>query len=257
MTDRLKKIGKRFYDNFWINHQTLTCDEKCRLQFVLSNAKTAINHGTDTAIADIGCGRGWLTKALSNFGKVTGFDQSTVEAARRYPRLCFVECDVLDMREAECFDLVVCSEVIEHIRRKDQPRLLLSISKILRSDGTLILTTPNHPVATAAVEKLGLWHELQPVENWLDAVALRKLLTPHFDVQKLTTLMFFPMNLRKIGPLSRIYRLFYEQCGGYYFLDSLLRPTFKGLYLAVIARKKSGTLKKIDQKGGEIRWEYQ
>ena len=47
-------------------------------------------------IADVGYDRGWLTEVLSHFGEAAGFDQSTVEAGRRYPQLHFVECDVLD-----------------------------------------------------------------------------------------------------------------------------------------------------------------
>jgi SAM-dependent methyltransferase len=197
---------------------------------------------------------------------VTGCDQSTVEAKRRYPQLHFVECNVLDLEKVfgagsaatadsggerrttggpgtshtggAPFDLAVCSEVIEHVNREDQPRLLQAISAILRPEGELILTSPNGPVAAKTVEKLALQHELQPVENWLDATGLRRITEPYFDVVELGTLMFFPANIRKIGPLSRVYRALYEELGAYKLVDPILGGTLRGLYLALVARKK-------------------
>ena len=257
----MKTGDKTFYDVYWKEQLALTCDERCRLSFILSQvdnvirrkAKAAINLGSRLRtpdpkrrlrIADVGCGRGWLTDALSRFGEVVGFDQSTVEAARRYPHLRLVECDVLDLgrtAEAEAageFDVAVCSEVIEHVRREDQHRLVESIAGILRDDGTLILTTPNRPVVNRLVEALGLREELQPIEDWLDARALAQLLRPQFEAQELTTVMFFPVWVRKVGPLSRAYRTLYESCGAHRAMDPVLGPTLRGLYLAVVARKK-------------------
>ncbi len=271
----MKAGDKTFYDGYWKDQLALTCDEKCRLRFIVSELDTvlrreagaAVNLGTrlGTAgqrprprIADVGCGRGWLTEGLSHFGEAVGFDQSTVEAARRHPSLRFVECDVLDLERALTqaergphhqpgsrgarvtggFDVAVCSEVIEHVRRDDQPRLVESISKVLREDGALILTTPNRPVVAEVVKRLGLRHELQPVEDWLDADSLGRLLRPHFEVLTLTTLMFFPVWVRKVGPFSRAYRIFYESWGAHRVLDPVLGPTLRGLYLAAAARKR-------------------
>jgi 2-polyprenyl-3-methyl-5-hydroxy-6-metoxy-1,4-benzoquinol methylase len=283
----MKAGDKTFYDGYWKDQLALTCDEKCRLRFIVSaletvlsrEAKVAISLGTRLGaagprprlrIADVGCGRGWLTEVLSHFGEAVGFDQSTVEAARRYPGLRFVECDVLDLESALAreereaprsrpsarepahhpapevrdtnapggFDVVVCSEVAEHVRRENQPRLVESISRILRKDGTLILTTPNRPVVAGVVKELGLQRELQPVEDWLDADRLGLLLRPHFEVLELTTVMFFPVWMRKVGPFSRAYRTFYELWGAHRALDPILGPTLRGLYLAVVARKK-------------------
>ncbi|MBN1503783.1 MAG: class I SAM-dependent methyltransferase [Candidatus Eisenbacteria bacterium] len=297
----MKTGGKAFYDYYWKDQAALSCDEKCRLHFILSELDTVARREAKAAatlgarlvkpgpkpgltMADVGCGRGWLTDALSHFGRAVGFDQSTVEAARRYPHLRFVECDVLDLKGAPApgkrasteprrtqppqsqetrpgqsshepprgreprreeddvpglFDLAVSSEVIEHVRKEDQPILAESISKILREDGTLILTTPNRPVVDRVVSALGLQDELQPVEDWLDAGALSRLLQSHFEVLKLTTLMFFPVWVRRIGPLSRIYRILYESWGAHKAIDPLLGPTLRGLYLGVVARKRA------------------
>lgn len=41
------------------------------------------------------------------------------------------------------FDLVACLEVIEHVGAQEQERLLAEIRRVLRSTGTLVLTTPH------------------------------------------------------------------------------------------------------------------
>ncbi len=302
-TDR-HRSDKEFYDSFWLGQSGLTCDEKCRLRFIISAVKSHIKSDVKAAInldassglsagrgprriADVGCGRGWLTSLLSAYGKVTGFDMSTAEARNAYPGLDFVECNILELAglaklgpsnvssgpkgistsagtatawpawgqrpEMEgCadfspdagnqFDIVVCSEVIEHVRAEEQPGLVESLASILRKQGTLILTTPNRPVVSALVHKLALQHELQPVESWLDAVSLKELISPRFDIQELTSVMFFPVFFRRVGALSRIYRFLYEQWAGYRLLDPLLGPSLGGLYLALVARKKRDSM---------------
>jgi 2-polyprenyl-3-methyl-5-hydroxy-6-metoxy-1,4-benzoquinol methylase len=259
---------KEFYDSYWQGRLVLTCDEKCRLRFILSSLKSCLKYDTKAAInfnpdshvspsgprriADVGCGRGWLTDFLSRFGETTGFDLSTIEARKRYPDRTFVECDILDLgkpaslnaREgsaswAEKFSVAVCSEVLEHVRVEDQPRLIESLASILHREGTLVLTTPNRPAISNLVKRLSLQHELQPVEDWLDVAALRNLVAPRFDILELTTVMFFPVAARRIGVFSRLYRALYEQLGGYKVLDPLLGSTLKGLYIALAARKRS------------------
>lgn len=42
------------------------------------------------------------------------------------------------------FDVVICSEVLEHIPKGTVPKLLKEINRTLRDDGTFLLSTPNH-----------------------------------------------------------------------------------------------------------------
>jgi len=245
---------KAFYDDFWQTQIALSCDEKCRLGFILSEVKRLSrgliassqttsfgpsNRTTPPAlrIADVGCGRGWLTQLLSQFGEVAGFDRSTTEAKKRYPGLRFVECDILELPR-DTFDVAVCSEVVEHVRTEEQSKLMESLFLILRRGGTLIMTTPNKPKASRLTTALSLEHELQPVEDWLDVGELRELVSLRFEIRKIGTVMFFPVAVRKIGRLSRIYRALYEQLGGYRIVDPLLQRTTQGLYVGSVARKK-------------------
>jgi SAM-dependent methyltransferase len=236
---------KAFYDSFWQAQLALSCDEKCRLRFILSEVKrlgnTLIASGRTTSvglrIADVGCGRGWLTQLLSRFGEVTGFDRSTIEAKKRYPSLRFVECDILRL-PSDTFDVAVCSEVIEHVRTEEQPKLVESLFSILRQGGTLIMTTPNKPKASRLTSELSLEHDLQPIEDWLGVRELKELVSRRFEIRRIGTIMFFPIAVRKTRPVSRVYRALYEQLGGYHIVDPLLRRTTQGLYVGLVARKK-------------------
>jgi len=252
---------KSFYEDFWQAQVEIACDEKCRLRFILGELRRLIKSfsGQEATapetqraqagstspqakaarprIADVGCGRGWLTQLLSRFGEVTGFDRSVTEAKKRYPSINFVECDILEIPPDD-FDVAVCSEVIEHVRKEDQPKLIETLFSILRPGGALILTTPNAPRSSQIVNALSLQEKLQPIEDWLDADSLKRLVARRFDVEKIVTVMFFPIAFKKIGPVSRIYRAVYEQMGTYRVLDTVLQRTRCGFYICLAGTRK-------------------
>lgn len=104
------------------------------------------------SILDLGCGNGWLTQILSKKGyNAFGVDNSTsgIELAnKRLPGKFFVvdaEKDELPIQlSREKFDLILSSEVIEHLY---SPRKYISFcKKILErgGEGKLVLTTPYH-----------------------------------------------------------------------------------------------------------------
>jgi SAM-dependent methyltransferase len=100
-------------------------------------------------ILDYGCGTGdHLTVPLAKRGHcVLGADihgASIADATRRhaFPLLQFREAhlDAL-LTEGLSFDVVVCSEVLEHV---DEPGEFLSkLHRLTRTDGAVIITTPN------------------------------------------------------------------------------------------------------------------
>ena len=98
---------------------------------------------------DLGCGDGRLTREL-DATEVTAADVSSVALARaarwvRDARMVELEPDAVLPFEDGSFDLVLCSETIEHVR--DVQLLLSEIRRVLRPGGTLALTTPaNFPV---------------------------------------------------------------------------------------------------------------
>lgn len=93
-----------------------------------------------------GCGVYLTTLALLADSVVaTDIEPSFIENAAHelsnLPRLSLLVDDITNTTlEPESFDLVLCTEVIEHIA--DSPRVLRSIASVLRPGGTLVLSTP-------------------------------------------------------------------------------------------------------------------
>jgi ubiquinone/menaquinone biosynthesis C-methylase UbiE len=106
--------------------------------------------GTEHAL-DLGCGDGRLTAKL-RAGSVTAADVSSVavrRASRRLPDAEAVQVqpdEPLPFVDGE-FELVLCTETIEHVR--DVQLFLSEVRRVLRPGGALALTTPAHSRVTA------------------------------------------------------------------------------------------------------------
>lgn len=137
-------------------------------------------------LLDVGCGIGWLAERLARFGDVWGVDiseEAVRRARQRVPGGIFEARDfVADPIPWEPFDIVVCSEVLEHVQ--DQEAGLAQLAALVKPGGSLVLTTPNLDRASPADFSEDL---LQPVENWLSRTELRRLLAGSFRVRDTTT----------------------------------------------------------------------
>ena len=99
------------------------------------------------SICDLGCGNGHITGRLAALGyQVTGVDASPsgVNIARRtYPGVEFVEALIdSNLERLGRFDLVISSDVIEHLYRPSY--LLEAATALLKPRGQLLLGTPYH-----------------------------------------------------------------------------------------------------------------
>lgn len=100
-------------------------------------------------ILDLGCGNGSLSHKIAEQGhEVIGVEESIsgIEIARdSYQNCTFIQGSIYDFpykQNGNSFDLVVSAEVIEHLfYPRELPKLA---KKILKPNGSLIITTPYH-----------------------------------------------------------------------------------------------------------------
>jgi SAM-dependent methyltransferase len=109
-----------------------------------------------SALLDGGCSWGYATRFFAGRAKrVAGIDvdeQAIGVASARYPWIDFRVAPLEAVPHPdEAFDVVLCLDVLEHVR--DEHRSLDELFRVLRPGGTLILTTPHQ----------GLFSFLDPV----------------------------------------------------------------------------------------------
>lgn len=158
-------------------------------------------------VLDLGCGEGRTARQLAaRFpeASVVGIDdnQTSLDLAMATPtppNLTFTRGRIEELPGSEVFDVVICSEVYEHVEAPDI--LLATIHRLLRSGGFLSLSTPSG--WTARVPRLSVLREAianpararlrrHPHSNWLASLPLhpgtswrilrRHLRTAGFDI---------------------------------------------------------------------------
>jgi len=120
-------------------------------------------------VLDAGCGTGWFSqRAVERGASAVSLDVG-VRLLQRVAEKCDsrrVAGDLLSLPfPSGSFDVVICSEVIEHTL--DPRRAVVELGRVLRFGGLMALTVPNrlwHPAIVAAT-----WLGLRPYEgyeNW-------------------------------------------------------------------------------------------
>ena len=130
-------------------------------------------------ILDLGCGRGWLTNLAHAYGECVGVDpvRPVVEFAReRFPELRFeagTAGDLLGAGEAAAYDVVLASEVIEHVPASERAGFVADIRGLLAPGGAVILTTDRGELQKRWARRKETTE--QPEENWLTEREVRRL----------------------------------------------------------------------------------
>lgn len=120
---------------------------------ILSVVSKVVGGGTRKyRILDAGCGEGFISallcKEFSNVS-ITGLEQSQQALAvahmhRMNGKVCFRQGDIYQMPfENGSFDLVVCTEVLEHLERPKDA--LKEINRVVKEEGAVLLTVPSEP----------------------------------------------------------------------------------------------------------------
>jgi len=195
---------ERYWET-WQEAKSNTAWSQARAEAILACLRT-LNLQNPT-ILDLGCGTGWFTERLADFGKATGTDLSLKAmdgAKRRFPHATFIGGDLFEVVLPEAhYDVVVSQQVIAHV--VEQSRYVERAALLLKPRGHLILTTPNKFV----MDRLGnLGWEATPREHlelWLDRKSLLRLLRPRFEILRFTSIL--PMGRQGILRLVNSTRL--------------------------------------------------
>jgi len=103
----------------------------------------------DREILNIGCWIGWYEKFATEHGckLAVGIDtdyKAIIKANDSVNKANFALSSALELPFRDnCFDLVTMFDVIEHIPRNAETDCLAEVGRVLKNDGTLILSTPN------------------------------------------------------------------------------------------------------------------
>jgi len=103
----------------------------------------AATFAADGRVLDLGCGSGYGAAELAEHSKwLIGVDRVRPDRDSLRSRAQFVRADIAGLPLAPAaFDLVVSFQVIEHL--EDPSPYLAAMAQLVRSGGTVLLTTPN------------------------------------------------------------------------------------------------------------------
>lgn len=142
-------------------------------------AAGALGGQADGRALDVGCGDGVLTFKLARAGwEAYGVDLSDIalqaaraELAQRRAKAEFRRASCYDLPfPDDWFNLVVCSEVIEHVLEPD--RLLTEMRRVVKKGGRIVVSTPRRLTKIPA--------DSEHVQEWF-AEDFRELVAKHFD----------------------------------------------------------------------------
>src|SRR5580658_1368439 len=174
-----------FYQEFWEgtpDFSRYTPGARHRRRLILD----CLSSERFASVLDVGCGNGELLALLHgthpDVSALAGVDLSPDQVSRNRARLPGMEFFALDIQKEpldRAFDLVVCSEVIEHL--DDQRAAVTNLARMVNPGGRLVLTCPTgtmYPtehhfghVRHPAAEELGAWArdaglEIVSLWNW-------------------------------------------------------------------------------------------
>ena len=158
---------------------------KGRREIISSIISKFVFKNNKLKILDFGAGSGANTIALSHYGEVYVYEKN--ENALKLLKKRFEKISnifVLDaINENILFDLIIASDVIEHIEKDDE--IIKFFSKVLKNDGNILITVPAYNFLYTERDKV-LGHFRRYNSN-----TLKKKTNKYFKIIKLSYYNFF------------------------------------------------------------------
>ena len=140
------------------NYKILHKINPLRLNFILNNFKNPLNKH----VLDIGCGGGLISELLAKKNAhVTGIDENknNIKQAKLHAKKNLLNInyqtkslDIFCKKNKKKFDLVLCLEVLEHVKNVEET--VRKISKLIKPGGTLIVSTINRNLKSLIFAKI-------------------------------------------------------------------------------------------------------
>ena len=230
-----------FYDDLWANTKRVDQHHKCRILAIERALETLPPRSNGTRhILELGSGSGIVAAVLSRYGAVTGVDQSSVGVDISKKSIAggtFVVGTLPDIPVTRAdFDIVVMTQVIEHLSPIAQLEVLSNSLAKTKLGGTIIVTTPNKPVSNAMRFARG---ELQPIENWFNAKEIQDLLEDSGWIVKNTSFAFsfFPVNSSRFIAVRALRYLVYDILRLRKLIESMMSIHPRGDTIVITARR--------------------
>jgi 2-polyprenyl-3-methyl-5-hydroxy-6-metoxy-1,4-benzoquinol methylase len=172
-----KRNNRRAYERVYRDDRLIgEYLEPARLAFYEEVAAMVAPNCSGGAVIDIGCGAGKLLQDVvgrATPARVVGVDYAVagVERARRaVPSGEFHSCSLYELDLQETFDVVLCTEVLEHLSKPEAAMRILV--RLCADDGVIVITVPDGEYDSWAGHR-NFWSEPELV----------RFLAPHGEVE--------------------------------------------------------------------------
>lgn len=173
--DEKQLFYERFAGEFDANVNRYDLEKRVRIVFDRLLPESLENK----LLLDAGCGTGWFSqRAVQRGSRVVSMDVG-IELLHEVAKKCETNRAIGDTCRLAyrdgTFDVVISSEVIEHVR--DPGSAVRELTRVLKPGGILVLTTPNKPwyFAIWIANKIGA-RPYEGHENWVGFGELARLL---------------------------------------------------------------------------------